>query len=255
MELVVANVNISRVSRRCKTRAIWCCQGSAGLSSRPTGHSSLVEVAEVVAVGHDEAVIEQALEAGRRLTFGVELDPADQGLVAQRNKLGRGVDRRAVIRRGEVPSFVNFISRPTIVAGAMSSRHFFKKDRLSAATGTRTGGRGAGGVEVADALGGEAEGGDASGRRPTSGAIAVGFLVMSFMAEFLMVARRGNPGRARAFAVRQIRIADLPVDPFDRKRGRSAARRGVRQEGRNRRPVGLDCSLRWIRKRLWRRRG
>ena len=59
------------------------------LAIKPFFPLALVPVRQALLRRHDEAVIEQAHDAIGRLSYSVELYPADEGLVAQRDELCR----------------------------------------------------------------------------------------------------------------------------------------------------------------------
>ncbi len=93
---------------------------------------ALVQVAERRARRHLEAIVEQTHHAiGRRFTVVVKPDPADQGLVAERDKFRSLVDRLVGVGENEISLLGKFNQPADDAAGAMSSRYLCTSVRAS----------------------------------------------------------------------------------------------------------------------------
>ena len=104
----------------------------ARYSGRPGGR---VQIAQAFARRHDEAVVEQPLNALRRGAVARELDPADQRLVAQGDEVELDVNGSPSSDVTKTPSLENLISLPTSVLGASSSMYLWVAVRLSGSAG------------------------------------------------------------------------------------------------------------------------
>jgi hypothetical protein len=74
-------------------------------TAQPFWPLALVHVTKAVTRRHDKTMVQLTLMSIRLLAFAVKLDPADQSLIAQRNKLAIGADRFLSLADDKLPLF------------------------------------------------------------------------------------------------------------------------------------------------------